>query len=152
MTQPSDSGHRPIQPLQSLDISAASETTPPPPGYLNNIYVSPIAAGVRVTQETALTFAAVFAAIRAISEDIAGLGHTTRRKNENGTRDELQDHPATRVIADPNDEMTGYSLREAMQAHALSWGNGYAEIERNARRRPVALWLITPDRISPPRR
>lgn len=149
MTQETGTGHRPIQPLTT--IQAASETTPPDPGHYSEIYVPRAAAGVVVTQETALTFAAVFAAIRAISEDIAGLGHRTRRQMENGTREDIPEHPANRLFAYPNQEMSGYTLREVMEAHALSWGNGYAEIEFNARRRPVALYLLTPDRVTPRR-
>lgn len=140
---------RGIKPLTS--VQAASQTTPPSPSYYSEIYVPRRQAGVVVNQSTALTFAAVFAAIRAISEDIAGLGYKTRQPNPDGTRTDLVNHPATRIMAYPNDETTGYTLRESMQAHALSWGNGYAEIERTPRGTPVALWLLTPDRVTPRR-
>lgn len=140
--------HRPIQPLKSIE--AAAQTAPSDPQYFQSIYV-PQTGGVFIDQHTALTYAAVYAAIRAISEDTAGLGHAARRQLAGGGREDLPDHPASRVLAVPNDEMSGYTLRESMQSHALSWGNGYAEIERNARGRPVALYLLTPDRVTPRR-
>jgi len=140
---------RPIQPLSK--VKAAAETAKPAPHYYSEIRAPRQQAGVVVTEQTALTFGAVFAAMRCISEDIAGLGVRTRRKSASGKREELIDHPATRMLTRPNMEMSGFTLRETLQSHALSWGNGYAEIERNARGRPVALHLLTPDRVTPRR-
>ena len=80
---------RGIKPLTTMQ--AASQTAPPPPNYYSEIYVPRRQAGVVVNQSTALTLAAVFAAIRAISEDIAGLGYKTRKPNPDGTRTDLVD-------------------------------------------------------------
>jgi HK97 family phage portal protein len=52
---------------------------------------------------------------------------------------------------EPNPEMTALIFRETMQAHVLTWGNGYAEIQRNQAGQPVALWPVTPDRVTPER-
>jgi HK97 family phage portal protein len=46
-------------------------------------------------------------------------------------------------------ETPAFQFREAIIAHALTWGNGYAEIERDGAGRPVWLWLLTPDRVRP---
>ena len=47
----------------------------------------------------------------------------------------------------PNPEMTAFSFRETLMLHVLTWGNAYAEIQRDLSGRPVALWIITPDRV-----
>jgi HK97 family phage portal protein len=55
-----------------------------------------------------------------------------------------------RVLHDEfNPYMTAMAGRECLTAHALSWGNGYAEIVRNGYGELVELWPITPNRIRP---
>jgi HK97 family phage portal protein len=105
------------------------------------------AAGVAVTETAALSCSAVFAAVRAISEDIAKLPLIVyRRIGRNKER--AEDHPVYRLLHDePNEEMTAFAFRQAMTAAALLWGRGIAEIERNGRGEPVALWPIHPDRV-----
>jgi HK97 family phage portal protein len=50
---------------------------------------------------------------------------------------------------EPNDEMSSFSFRKTLQAHALLWGNCYAEIQRDNANRIVALWPRNPARIRP---
>jgi HK97 family phage portal protein len=50
-----------------------------------------------------------------------------------------------------NPEMTAQAGKRAMMIAAVGYGNGYAEIERDLSRRVVALWPISPDRVSPVR-
>lgn len=42
----------------------------------------------------------------------------------------------------PNDEMTSFQFRLAIQMQAILHGNGYAEIERNYLGQPIAIWLL----------
>jgi HK97 family phage portal protein len=51
----------------------------------------------------------------------------------------------------PNIEMSAMSWREAMIGHALVWGNGYSEIQRNGAGRPIGLWPLPPDCVTPRR-
>jgi HK97 family phage portal protein len=46
-----------------------------------------------------------------------------------------------------NAEWSSFQFRETLTHWALRWGNGYAEIERDALGRPVALWPIHPERV-----
>ena len=47
-----------------------------------------------------------------------------------------------------NPYMTAMAGREAMMAHALAWGNGYAEKVFNGYGDIVELWPISPDRVT----
>jgi HK97 family phage portal protein len=49
----------------------------------------------------------------------------------------------------PNPEMTAQAAKRSMMIGAVGYGNGYAEIERDMSRRVVALWPISPDRVTP---
>ena len=40
--------------------------------------------------------------------------------------------------------MSSRTLRKTVQAHALLWGNGYIEIERDGAGRAVNLWPLLP--------
>jgi HK97 family phage portal protein len=44
--------------------------------------------------------------------------------------------------------MSAATFRETLMLHALLFGNGVAEIERNNRKQPVALWPLVPSRTS----
>lgn len=118
----------------------------PPPGY-----VGTSTSGVTINEERANTVAAWFAGVRVISEDVASLPLILyRRSGPNGsTRDRAMDHPLYGLLHDsPNPEMTSFSFRETLQAHALAWGNGYAEMELNASGRVIAMWPLRPDRMA----
>jgi HK97 family phage portal protein len=106
-------------------------------------------AGVVVNEDTALTLGAVWACVRVISESLAGLPWNPYRVRSDGGKDKLLQHPTNWLLdMQPNDETAAFQWRETLIAHALTWGNGYAEIERNPYTgQPVALWQITPDRV-----
>lgn len=107
-------------------------------------------AGVRVNEDTALTLGAVWACVKVITEDIAGLPWRVREARENGGSDERPLDPADWLLnTEANTETPAFQFRECMVAWALTWGNGYAEIERDMAGRPVWLWQITPERVEP---
>lgn len=110
------------------------------------IYISPRQGGVLVSQDTALTHAAVWACVRVISETVAALPWHVYRRTDAG-REAAESHPVHWLLNNqPNGEQTAFAFREALVAHALTWGNGYAEIQRDGAGRPAALWIIAPDR------
>lgn len=115
----------------------------------NNITVLPVRqAGVYVNEDTALTLGAVWACVRVISESLAGLPWNPFRRRADGGHDKLLEHPTNWLLdVQPNDETAAFQWRETLIAHALTWGNGYAEIERDVLGRPVNLWQIAPDRV-----
>jgi len=115
------------------------------------LYVSPRQAGVLVTEDTALTLAEWWACVSVISRTLASLPWGVFERTEQG-RKQIDGQVAWVLNNQPNPEMTAFSFREAMMAHVLNWGNGYAEIQRDLSGRVVALWPITPDRVTVERR
>lgn len=108
-------------------------------------------AGVMVDEHKALQFSAVWACIRIISESIAVLPWGAFQQ-DGDKRTVASKHKVHRLLnRQPNSEMTPYVFKRTIAAHAVSWGNGYAEIERNVLGEPIALWIITPNRVQPDR-
>ena len=104
-------------------------------------------SGVVVTEEVALQLSTLWACIKVISEDIAGLPwHVFRREQEGRKR--LEGHPIELLLdQSPNSDMDSFVFRELLIRWALSYGNAYAEIETDRARKPVALWPIHPSNI-----
>ncbi len=107
--------------------------------------------GVVVTQDKALELATSFACMRAIAEDVAKLPWHVFAKSGN-TRSRLDNSSLSYLLnVRPNPETGAFSFKETIVSHALMWGNGYAEIDRDLAGRPKALWLMSPDRVEPER-
>jgi HK97 family phage portal protein len=106
-------------------------------------------SGEDITEETALTYSAVFNAISLISRTIASLPlHLMQRKGKD--TNPATTHNLYRVMHSvSNPYMTAMVLREVMMAHVLAWGNSYSEIVRNGAGRIIQLWPITPNRVQP---
>jgi HK97 family phage portal protein len=105
-------------------------------------------SGQRVNAGTALTLAAYWCAIRNIAEDVAKLPLILYRRVEPRGKVRAYTHPLYRLLHDaPNPEMSAMAFRETILAHALGWGNGFAEIQLRGDGRPAALWLLLPDRM-----
>lgn len=105
---------------------------------------------VHVDENTALTYSAVFACVRIIAETMGVLGVDVYQQLPGDRRRKLEDDPAAVLLGlNPNSEMGPMLFREVLTAHALLWGNGYGEIERDRMGRPVALWPIEPHRVTP---
>lgn len=109
----------------------------------------PVAAGVAVNAETALGVSAFYAAITTIAADISSLPLVLLRRLPNGGRERYTSHSLYRLLHDqPNSEMTSVTFREALLLNTLTFGQGYAEIERDGAGRPVALWPLVSHRVS----
>ena len=112
----------------------------------DRVYVPSRQAGVFVSEDTAMTLAGWWACISAISRTIASLPWRVHERTEQGSQ--VVDGSVSWLLnTRPNPEMSAFAFREALVSHALNWGNGFAEIERDMAGRVSALWLITPDRV-----
>lgn len=114
------------------------------------IYVSQRQAGVLVNEDTAMTLAEWWACVSVISRTVASLPWGVFERSEKG-RTELDNQIAWLLNNRPNPETSAFSFREALVAHAINWGNGYAEIQFDLSGRASNLWLMTPDRVTPDR-
>ena len=105
-------------------------------------------SGKAVNERTAMQTSAVYACVRILSESIAGLPLHVYRHTEDGGKERTVTHPLYRLLHDePNTEMTSFVFRETLMVHLLLWGNAYAQIIRDGRGYPVALYPMLPDKM-----
>jgi HK97 family phage portal protein len=109
------------------------------------MYINGIDAGVTVTSETALRFTAVFAAIKILSENIAGLPKSVMHRTPEGGFEPATSHPVHTLLHDrPNSFMNVFTFWFTMIAWMLGKGNAYAVIQYD-RGKPSALHPVSPD-------
>lgn len=109
-------------------------------------------AGVVVSEHTAMLFPTVYACVNRISNPLASVPLKIYQDDSNGNPVEVTQHSMSqRLGLRPNDYMSSRTLRKVGQTHALLWGNGYIEIERNGRGEAVGLWPLLTDRTAPKR-
>ena len=112
----------------------------------------PTNAGVNVTEHNALYLPVVYACINRIANPLASFPLGIYQDDGMGGRVQVKEHPMSdRLRLRPNDYMSARTLRKATSLHALSWGNGYQEIERNGRGEAVGLWPLLPASTRPRR-
>jgi HK97 family phage portal protein len=116
---------------------------------IKHIHTGSNAAGVVVNENTALTYSAVYACVRAISETIASLPlHVHTVKNDTILPD--REHPVDYIISkEPNTQMTHFVFLDTLLAATLLWGNGYARIRTNDMARPTGLQYLHPSTVVP---
>ena len=106
-------------------------------------------AGLIVDEDTALTYSAVYLAVKIISETLAGLPSNVYSRVPNSSDREIaRNHPLKQLLNQPNSEMTGFNFMRTLISHSVLRGNGFAYIDRDRSNRPGALQLITPDRVN----
>ncbi|MFL5328391.1 MAG: phage portal protein [Gemmataceae bacterium] len=109
---------------------------------------SETAAGESVDPYSALCISAFFNGVSILSSSIAGLPIDLIGRGRDGTRTPAEDHYITDLLLDrPNPATSWYVFRETLGAHAVSWGNAFAFIERARAGRILGLWQITPNRV-----
>jgi HK97 family phage portal protein len=106
-------------------------------------------SGETVTEETALTYSAVWNAVSLIAGTVSCLPlHLLREDNKKTVR--ATEKSLFRVLHSQfNPYMTAQVGRETIAAHILTWGNCYCEKQRNGYGEIVALWPIPPNRCTP---
>lgn len=108
-------------------------------------------AGVYIDADNAQQDATVWAARQYLSRTVAQLPWRVMRETANGG-EPAPSSPADWLIHKrPNPEMGSFTFRETLQSWAIMHGNGYAEIERDNRGAPYALWPLHPSRVEPKR-
>ncbi|MFB9440022.1 phage portal protein [Streptomyces showdoensis] len=107
-------------------------------------------AGIRVDQDTALTYSPFFAGVRVLSEDLAGLPLFLYERLQPRGKQRATTHPLYRLLHDqPNDMMSSAWLREVLTSHAITWGNGLGYVVSNERTGVVEeIWPLRPDRVT----
>ena len=106
-------------------------------------------SGKAVNERTAMQTSAVYSCVRILAESVAGLPLHVYERTANGSKSTKPSHPLYRLLHDePNREMTSFVFRETLMSHLLLWGNAYAQIIRDGRGFPLALYPLLPDRMA----
>jgi len=106
-------------------------------------------SGKAVNERTAMQASAVYACVRILAESVAGLPLHVFERTADGSKTVKPEHPLFHLLHDePNHEMTSFVFRETLMSHLLLWGNAFAQIIRDGRGLPVALYPLLPDRVS----
>lgn len=94
-------------------------------------------------------FSAVFACVQIISTDVAKLTPIVYRRLENGTAEPHPNHPAQRVLLNPNDDQTHVDFFQQLMASVLLAGPAYVYLERDERNVVSSMHLLNPYRTTP---
>jgi len=113
-------------------------------GNLAGIYNNGIDAGVVVNSDTALRFTAVFAAIKLLAENIAGLPKSVMKSDSDGGFVEAPEHPAHAVLCDcPNPYTDVFAFWFTIIGWLEGRGNAFA-LKQYDKGKLVALHQIDP--------
>ena len=101
-----------------------------PAAWLTSLFNSS-KSGVNVSEDNALTFSAVYAAVRIISETIASIPLNVY-VHDGESRSTALEHPVQELLAHtPNAVSSSFTFRETLAAHLVLYGNSYAKINFN---------------------
>ena len=104
------------------------------------------ASGIMVNEDNALSYSPFWAGVRIIAGDIGSLPLITYRRNGDD-KERAYNHKVYSLLNErPNEYVDAITFREVLQNHVLTYGNGYAEIQRDGGGRPYALWPLLPDK------
>lgn len=107
---------------------------------------SATSSGAKVNENSALKYTPFWAAVRIISGTVAELPFKVYRRISDGKKKEPNHAVQNLLNIRPNDYIDSITLKEVLQSHVLTYGNGFAEIQRDGAGRPIALWPLLPDR------
>lgn len=116
--------------------------------------------GKQISPARALGIAAVYACVRVLAEDTAGMPlHTFEKVEElraDGTARKIRrrvheedDARAFMLGEEPNPEVSAQTKWEITTGHMLLWGNAYDYKQRNGFGEVESLWPLPPDRTHP---
>jgi HK97 family phage portal protein len=105
-------------------------------------------SGMRVSPDSALRLAAVYACVRILAETMASLPLVVYQRRSDGGKDKVTDHWLYRLMAKrPNRFQNPFEWREMLQGHLALRGNAYNQIITNTRGEIIELMPIHPDRV-----
>ena len=131
-----------------------SSTLSNPDKWLTNLFGGGQSyTGKKINEDTAMTYTAVLAAVRIISETIASLPLVLYERQEPRGKKRAMGQSLYNVLhSKANSEMTAFTFRETMGYHLATRGNFYADIEMDNAGRVVGLWPLIPDSTWPERK
>jgi HK97 family phage portal protein len=110
--------------------------------------LSGLGSGINITEDTAMNFNAVFAAIRILSESVSQLPIQLVERQSNGDKINKSDHYLYNIISVmPNEYMTKYVFFNKVMVDLCSYGNSYIFIQRNQNARVEKLTPLDASKI-----
>ncbi len=105
-------------------------------------------AGTAIGGENVDQISAFFCAVTKIADSLKLMPLNLHRKLAGGGSAMVSDKPAATLWkVKPNGETSCSRIKWLVGAWVLTWGNFYAEIQRNGFGEPMALWPIHPSRV-----
>jgi HK97 family phage portal protein len=115
--------------------------------WYTRLYDSSTVAGISITEDTALSFSAVYACVKRLAESVGSLPLPIYRRTEGGREKDVK-NPLYRILHDQsNSEMTAKQYRQAVITSMALWGNSYSFIERSITGEVLGLWPMNPAQI-----
>jgi HK97 family phage portal protein len=134
-------------------IVAQRQTSDPDHVRQVSVFPSMAASGVFINEDAALSCSTAWACGSLIARSIAMLPkqvYAARGTEPEDGNQRLPNHEVESLLhRQPNPEISAFSFAETLYLSALFNGNGYAEIERDNFGRPVALWPLASNRVTP---
>lgn len=117
---------------------------------LSRITAVPTNTKQPVSADTVLSLSTVWRAVNIISDSIASLPVNVVQMRTDGGKDIALRHPIQRQMAfQPSPLYTKYNFFQTLVTHALLYGNGYAEINRErVTGYPKNYTILAPDRVT----
>jgi len=117
--------------------------------FLQNVLTGTSNTGVAVNENSTLTYSAVFACVRVLSESVASLPIDVIKEDSKGNKVKDKSHPIYKLLSKkPNNYMTSFTWRQTLMANLVLNGNSYFKIERDGSARPVALTYIPSEKVT----
>ena len=111
-------------------------------------YFSGLESTGSMSTDKALTFSAVWAAIRLLSESVSGLPISVYKKDANGDKTEDTSSPLYTLLKyKPNTYMSKITFLEKLMLDLLCNGNSFVRIVRNGAATPVELLCLDFDKV-----
>jgi HK97 family phage portal protein len=106
------------------------------------------ASGIVVNPQTAMQSAAVYSSCKVLCESIGMLPLNLYKKNSDGSRNLMSQHPLQQILHDqPNEWQTSVEFWEMMVLMLNLRGNAYAYVNRTRSGRIVELLPLHPDMV-----
>ena len=106
-------------------------------------------SGIIVSENTAMTYSAVWQACRILSESVAQLPMYVCEKEKNGDKIIRSDHAMYKLVHDePNPYMTQFNWTQKCMYDLCVNGNSYVQIIRNQQGKPVELMPLDHQNIT----
>ena len=106
-------------------------------------------SGIIVSENTAMTYSAVWQACRILSESVAQLPMYVCEKEKNGDKIIRSDHAMYKLVHDePNPYMTQFNWTQKCMYDLCVNGNSYVQIIRNQQGKPIELMPLDHQNIT----